>query len=158
MTEDIVFVVRKLCLLEQRLRAHVGLVLSLCFPERLFLNHTLRLPQNVHSLNSVLCHQLSRDQDNVGVPMAQVLRSICMTSRKGSALMITGLNQGVQGISTPELIDNFKATTSKLATSSKLDHFDLNEHQTGDRICNASLTLKLKRIHKVSPNVSTKVM
>ena len=79
-----------------------------------------------------------------------------MTSRKGSALMITGLNQCVQGISTPELIDNFKATTSKLATRSKLDHFDLNEDQTGDRICNASLTLKLKRIHKVSPNVSTK--
>ena len=35
------------------------------FPERLFLNHTLRLPQNVHSLNSYLCHHLSRDQDNI---------------------------------------------------------------------------------------------
>ena len=35
------------------------------FPERLFLNRTLRLPQNVHSLNSYLCHHLSRDQDNI---------------------------------------------------------------------------------------------
>ena len=35
------------------------------FPERLFLNRTLRLAQNVHSLNSYLCHHLSRDQDNI---------------------------------------------------------------------------------------------